>query len=232
MLNLIEPFDLKSMGHNSADYLHVLIEAKKIAYEDRARFYADMDFADVPVASLISKEYAAKRRELFDPKRAARKLEPGEPKLTAGDTIYLTVADRDRNMVSLIQSNYRGFGSGLVPDGLGFCLQDRGELFTLEEGHPNVYATHKRPFHTIIPAFVMQPHRLRHEPAGSGRRGTLSSPWIVGSHGRADDARRLGGARIGHLCESATRPRSARSSSEIRVRRVRRLSGGSLRCGA
>ncbi len=154
MLNLIEPFDLKSMGHNSADCLHVLIEAKKIAYEDRARFYADMDFADVPVASLVSKEYAVKRRELFDPKRAARRLEPGDPKLTTGDTIYLTVADRDRNMVSLIQSNYRGFGSGLVPDGLGFCFQDRGELFTLQEGHPNVYAPHKRPFHTIIPAFV------------------------------------------------------------------------------
>jgi gamma-glutamyltranspeptidase/glutathione hydrolase len=113
-----------------------------------------VDFVDVPVASLISKEYAAKRRKLFDPNRAARKLEPGDPKLTAGDTIYLTVADRNRNMVSLIQSNYRGFGSGLVPDGLGFSFQDRGELFTLEEGHPNVYAPHKRPFHTIIPAFV------------------------------------------------------------------------------
>ena len=154
MLNFIEPLDLAGMGHNSADYLHLLIEAKKIAYEDRARFYADMDFADVPVAALISKDYAATRRGSFNPGRALRGLEPGDPKLGQGDTIYLTVADKDRNMVSLIQSNYRGFGSGLVPDGLGFSFQDRGELFSLEEGHPNVYEPHKRPFHTIIPAFV------------------------------------------------------------------------------
>ena len=154
ILNLIESYDLSGMGHNSADYLHTLIEAKKIAYEDRARFYADMAFAEVPVASLISKPYAAVRRKLINPARAARQLDPGDPKLTHGDTIYLTVADKDRNMVSLIQSNYRGFGSGLVPDGLGFVFQDRGELFSLEEGHPNVYEPHKRPFHTIIPAFV------------------------------------------------------------------------------
>jgi len=154
MLNVIESFDLKSMGHNSTEYLHLLIEAKKLAYEDRARFYADMDFADVPVAELISKEYAATRRALLNPNRALREIEPGDPRLEHGDTIYLTVADKDRNMVSLIQSNYRGFGSGLVPDGLGFSFQDRGELFTLEEGHPNVYEPHKRPFHTIMPAFV------------------------------------------------------------------------------
>ncbi|MFQ5494685.1 MAG: gamma-glutamyltransferase [Phycisphaerae bacterium] len=154
MLNLIEPFDLKAMGHNSAEYLHLLVEAKKIAYEDRARFYADMDFADVPVKALISKAYATKRRELFSPTWAARRLDAGDPKLAAGDTIYLTVADKDRNMVSLIQSNYRGFGSGLVPDGLGFVFQDRGQLFSLEKSHPNVYEPHKRPFHTIIPAFV------------------------------------------------------------------------------
>ena len=154
ILNLIEPFDLKSMGHNSAAYLHTLIEAKKIAYEDRARFYADMTFADVPVQTLISKKYADERRGLINPKRASRRLDPGDPKLAHGDTVYLTVADQDRNMVSLIQSNYRGFGSGLVPDGLGFVFQDRGELFSLDEGHPNVYEPHKRPFHTIIPAFV------------------------------------------------------------------------------
>ncbi|MFQ5413629.1 MAG: gamma-glutamyltransferase [Phycisphaerae bacterium] len=154
MLNILEGFDLTAMGHNSADYLHHLIEAKKIVYEDRARFYADMAMADVPVADLISKAYAAKRRTLLDPRRAARHLDPGDPKLTHGDTVYLTVADKDRNMISLIQSNYRGFGSGLVPDGLGFVFQDRGQLFSLEEGHPNVYEPHKRPFHTIIPAFV------------------------------------------------------------------------------
>jgi gamma-glutamyltranspeptidase/glutathione hydrolase len=154
MLNILEAYDLTSMGHNSADYLHRLIEAKKIVYEDRARYYADPDFAKIPVQELISKDYAEKRRWLIDPRRALREIEPGDPKLAQGDTIYLTVADKDRNIVSLIQSNYRGFGSGLVPDGLGFVLQDRGELFSLEDGHPNVYEPHKRPFHTIIPAFI------------------------------------------------------------------------------
>ena len=154
ILNLLEPYDLAALGHNSAKYLHLLVEAKKIAYEDRARFYADTDFADVPVEALISKAYAAERGKLLHPDHVLRQLDPGDPKLIHGDTIYLTVADKDRNMVSLIQSNYRGFGSGLVPDGLGFVFQDRGELFSLEEGHPNVYEPHKRPFHTIIPAFV------------------------------------------------------------------------------
>ena len=154
MLNLLEPIDLRALGHNSADYLHHLVEAKKIAYEDRARFYADMDFSNVPVAGLVSKDYARQRWELFDSKHASRKLPAGDPSLQRGDTIYLTVADKDRNFVSLIQSNYMSFGSGLVPDGLGFCLQNRGALFTLEDGHPNVYEPGKRPFHTIIPAFV------------------------------------------------------------------------------
>ncbi len=154
MLNIIEAFDLRSMGHNSTEHLHRVIEAKKLAYEDRARFYADPDFYKVPLDGLLSKGYAGERRALIDPKRASRELEPGDPKLRHGDTVYLTVADKDHNMVSLIQSNYRGFGSGLVPDGLGFVFQDRGELFTLQEGHPNVYAPHKRPFHTIIPGFV------------------------------------------------------------------------------
>ena len=161
ILNVLELYDLASMGHNSAAYLHTMIEAKKLAFEDRARFYADPDFVTVPIEKLVSKKYAATRKLLIDPQRAARKYPPGdidfaatEAKLRDGDTIYLTVADKDRNMVSLIQSNYRGMGSGLCPDGLGFCFQDRGELFTLEEGHPNVYEPHKRPFHTIIPAFV------------------------------------------------------------------------------
>jgi len=154
MLNILEAYDLKSMGHNSAPYLHHLIEAKKIAYEDRARYYADPDFSSVPVAALLSKDYASERRKLLNPTHASRRIDPGDPKLAHGDTIYLTVADKDRNMVSLIQSNYRGFGSGLVPDGLGFVFQDRGELFSLETGHPNAYEPHKRPFHTIIPGFV------------------------------------------------------------------------------
>ncbi len=154
ILNLLEPHDLASMGHNTTDYLHTLIESKKIAYEDRARHYADMDFADVPVSGLISKAYAAERAKLFNPRRASRRLKAGDPRLIHGDTVYLTVADKDRNMVSLIQSNFGGFGSGMVPDGLGFGFQNRGQLFALEEGHPNVYEPHKRPFHTIIPAFV------------------------------------------------------------------------------
>ncbi|MFH1748435.1 MAG: gamma-glutamyltransferase, partial [Planctomycetota bacterium] len=146
--------------------LHLLVEAKKIAYEDRARYYADPDFARVPIETLISKSYAAERAVLLDLERAARRYPAGEldwqrieAKLRDSDTIYLTVADQDHNMVSLIQSNFRGFGSGLCPDGLGFCFQDRGELFTLEENHPNTYEPGKRPFHTIIPAFVTKDDR-------------------------------------------------------------------------
>ena len=142
------------MGFGSVDYLHLFVEAKKLAFEDRARFYADPDFAEVPVARLISKEYAATRRKLIDPERSAKRYDSGNPALDEGDTIYLTVADEAGNMLSLIQSNYRGMGSGMVPPKLGFMIQNRGELFTLEEGHPNVYAPKKRPFHTIIPAFV------------------------------------------------------------------------------
>jgi len=155
MLNILEPYDLTSMGHNSADPLHRLIEAKKIVYEDRARFYADPDFTKVPVAELISKAYADERRKLLNPRRASRTFDAGDPKLAAGDTVYLTVADNDRNIVSLIQSNCRGFGSGLTPDGLGFVLQDRGELFSLDENHPNAYA----PPQATIPHYHS---RIRH----------------------------------------------------------------------
>lgn len=152
MLNLLELYDVASMGFGSADYLHLLTEVKKLVYEDRARYYADPDFAAIPVVTLISKEYAQQRAALFNLQRAARSVPAGE--LTANETIYLTVADSMGNMVSLIQSNYRGMGSGMVPPGLGFMLQDRGELFSLEEGHANVYAPGKRPFQTIIPAFI------------------------------------------------------------------------------
>lgn len=154
MLNLLEAYDLKTMGFGSADYIHTFVEAKKLAFADRARFYADPAFGQQPIAGLISKAYADERRRLIDPNRAAKSVDAGHPPLEEGDTIYLTVADADRNMVSLIQSNYRGMGSGMTPDGLGFILQDRGELFSLEEGHANVYAPNKRPFHTIIPGFV------------------------------------------------------------------------------
>jgi gamma-glutamyltranspeptidase/glutathione hydrolase len=152
MLNILEGYDIAKMGFGSAEYIHHLVEAKKLAFEDRAKFYADPDFSDPPIAELISKEYAAERRALLDSDRAARAYPAGE--LEQGNTIYLTTADSEGNMVSLIQSNYRGMGSGITPEGLGFVLQDRGELFSLEEGHANVYEPHKRPFHTIIPAFI------------------------------------------------------------------------------
>jgi gamma-glutamyltranspeptidase/glutathione hydrolase len=154
ILNILEGFDLKSMGYGSADYIHHFVEAKKLAFEDRARFYADPDFNTIPVRGLISKSYAEERRQLIDSGRAARRIEAGNPGLEDGDTIYLTVVDSLGNMVSLIQSNYRGMGCGLSPDSLGFVFQDRGELFTLKPGHFNTYAPHKRPFHTIIPAFI------------------------------------------------------------------------------
>jgi len=159
MLNLLEAYDLRSMGHNSGKYLHHLIEAKKLAFADRARYYADPAFSDIPLRNLISKEYASRRRQLINPERASRILFAGDPSLSRGDTVYLTVADRDHNMVSLIQSNYLGFGSGLVPDGTGFGLQDRGALFSLDPHHANSYAPGKRPFHTIIPAFVSKDGR-------------------------------------------------------------------------
>ncbi|HMJ64075.1 MAG TPA: gamma-glutamyltransferase, partial [Candidatus Binatia bacterium] len=154
MLNILEGYDIKSLGFGSAEYSHLFIEAKKLAFEDRAKFYADPAFSKIPVKQLISKKYAESRRKLINLKKAAKAYEAGNPALNEGDTIYLTTADSEGNMVSLIQSNYRGFGSGMVPDGLGFVLQNRGEMFTLEEGQPNTYAPKKRPFHTIIPAFV------------------------------------------------------------------------------
>jgi len=154
MLNILEGFDLKAMGFNSPDALHVMIEAKKLAFEDRAKFYADPEFSKIPLRGLLSKEYAAQRRGLIRMDRAARTYDAGNPALQEGDTIYLTTADSDGNMVSLIQSNYRGMGSGVVVPGTGFGFQNRGEMFTLEAGHANDYAPGKRPFHTIIPAFV------------------------------------------------------------------------------
>jgi gamma-glutamyltranspeptidase/glutathione hydrolase len=154
ILNILEGFDIRSMGFGSAEYVHTLVEAKKLAFEDRAKYYADMDFADVPVSALVSKAYADRRRQLISPEKAALSVPAGDPKLEEGDTIYLTVADADGNMVSLIQSNYRGMGSGMTPGELGFVLQNRAELFSLQESHANVLQPGKRPFHTIIPAFV------------------------------------------------------------------------------
>lgn len=183
ILNILEEFDLKAMGRNSAETLHAMIEAKKLAWADRAKFYADPQFATIPIAQLISKQYAEERQKLIDPNHAAKTVTPGNPKaaqsskaqatsisgleakinsgqnagvIDDGDTIYMCTADDEGNMVSLIQSNYRGMGSGIVVPGLGFMFQDRGELFSMEQGHANVYAPGKRPFHTIIPGFVMK----------------------------------------------------------------------------
>jgi gamma-glutamyltranspeptidase/glutathione hydrolase len=154
MLNLLEGYDLKKMGPESADWWHLFLEAKKLAYADRARFYADPAFGKLPIAELISKPYARARRKLIDLAHARTDLEPGDPKLSHSDTVYLCVVDKDHNCVSLIQSNYSGFGSGMVPGDLGFALQNRGTLFALDEHHPNRLEPHKRPFHTIIPGMV------------------------------------------------------------------------------
>ena len=155
MLNVLEGFDFSAIEFGSAEHLHLLTEAKKLAFADRARFYADPAFAKAPVAGLISDEYAEIQRKRINPDRAQVVVAPGTPpSLDEGDTIYLTTADASGMMVSLIQSNYRGMGSGMTPPGLGFILQNRGEQFSLKAGHPNEYAPGKRPFHTIIPAFI------------------------------------------------------------------------------
>lgn len=155
MLNILEGFDLSSKGFASVETLHLMVEAKKLTYEDRAKHYADSDFYDQPLDMLLSKEYAAERRELIT-YRAARRVVSGVPGLHEGGTIYLTTADKHGNMVSLIQSNFRGMGTGFVAPGTGFSLQNRGELFSLDSDHPNVYEPNKRPFHTIIPGFAMK----------------------------------------------------------------------------
>jgi gamma-glutamyltranspeptidase/glutathione hydrolase len=158
ILNICEQFDLKAMGFQSAASIHHQAEAKRLAFEDRARYFADERFAKAPTAWLNSKAYAAERAKLINPNRVMDRVFPGDAP-TQGDTTYFSVADKDGMMVSWIQSNYRGMGSGLTPDGpdggtLGFMFQDRGEMFALTDGHPNVYAPGKRPFHTIIPGFA------------------------------------------------------------------------------
>jgi gamma-glutamyltranspeptidase/glutathione hydrolase len=155
MLNILEGYDLKSLGYNSPEALHLMVEAKKLAFEDRAKFYADPAFARIPLRGLLSKAYAAERRKLINPQRAGRSYDAGHPPMQEGDTICLSTADAEGNMVSLIQSNYRGMGSGITVPGLGFTFQDRGEMFVMHDpAHANAYAPGKRPFHTIIPAFI------------------------------------------------------------------------------
>ena len=152
ILNILENYNIKKMGLFSAEYIHLFTEAKKLAFADRAKYYADPDFSKIPVQELISKSYAKDRAKLINLSEAAQTDQPGV--LESGDTIYLTAADQYGNMISLIQSNYRGMGSGMMPPGLGFMLQDRGELFSLDKNHRNALEGGKRPFHTIIPAFV------------------------------------------------------------------------------
>ncbi len=154
MLNLLEPYDLRALGPGHPQYLHLLVEAKKLAFADRARFYADPAMADVPVAELISKAYARRRGRRIDPDKAATNVPAGDPRLEQGDTIYLTVVDKERNCCSMIQSVFHGFGSKVVPGDVGFVMQNRGTLFALDATHPNRLEPHKRPFHTIIPAMV------------------------------------------------------------------------------
>ena len=155
MLNILEGYDIASMGYGSTDYLHVLTEAKKLAYEDRAKFYADPDFNTIPLEELLSKDYAAQQRALIKMDKAADTYPAGDFEIESGNTTYLTVADKDGNMVSLIQSIYSEFASGMVPEGLGFVLQNRGQMFNVQDkAHANALEPGKRPFHTIIPAFV------------------------------------------------------------------------------
>jgi gamma-glutamyltranspeptidase/glutathione hydrolase len=171
MLRILDPYDLKSMGHNSAPYLHHLIEAKKLAYADLTKFVGDADHLTIPPSRMLSDEFIAERRSHIDPKAAHARVEPG-PERTASETIYLTVADKDGNMVSFINSLFDEFGSGVVVPGTGFALHDRGLGFTMDMGLPNTVAPGKRPFHTLIPAFVTKPG-----PA-SAADGTGDTPYM------------------------------------------------------
>ncbi len=158
ILNLLEQFEIGKLKPNSAQHLHLFIEAKKLAFEDRAEYYADPKFAEVPIEWLISKDYAKQRAALIDPKKASQRVTAGDPALDS-DTVYLTAADGEGNMISLIQSNYHGFGSTICPDGVGFAMQNRGQAFSLDPKHRNRLEPHKRPFHTIIPAFMTRQGR-------------------------------------------------------------------------
>lgn len=156
ILNIMEGYPVRDWGFGSTELLHHFIEAKKQVFEDRARDYVDPDFHKVPIRDLISRERAALQRSAISSEKAARSIDTGRAQTRDGDTVYLSVADSDGNMISLIQSNYRGIGSGVCPPGLGFGLQDRGELFSLDKEHANVYEPGKRPFHTIIPGFAFR----------------------------------------------------------------------------
>jgi len=158
-LNILESYDLKSMAHNSAEYLHLLLEAMKLAFADADRYVADPDFVSIPLSQLLGKKYAGSRRSLIQGNQALPEVAAGIPG-EEGDTVYLAATDRDGNSISLINSLYNGFGSGVVVEGTGICLQNRGALFSLEKDHPNCIAPHKRPYHTIIPAMALKDGRL------------------------------------------------------------------------
>ena len=229
MLNILEHFDLAAMGFQSAAAIHVQAEAKRLAFADRARFYADPHFAEIPIEWLASKAYGAERAELIRPDRILEHMTPGEPPC-AGDTTYLSVADSSGMMVSMIQSNYRGMGSGLVADGLGFMFQDRGQLFSLEDGHPNLYQPGKRPFHTIIPGFAARGGRPVDELRCHGRRHAAAGP-------NADPAqpRRFRPGRAGGRRQSPLAPRrlpAAHGRGRGRARRTRQAASGERRSGA
>ena len=213
MLRILEPYDLKAMGHNSAPYLHHLIEAKKLAYADLERFVGDADHLDMPAEQMLTDEFIAERRSHLDPTRAQERVDPG-PLRTQSETIYLTVADAEGNMVSFINSNYDYFGSGIVVPGTGFALHNRGAGFTLTPGLPNTVAPGKRPFHTLIPGFVTRTVDGREQAymsfglmgggdAGAGARAVPAQPFrlrhgCAGSHRRAAFPplrRAAGGAR-------------------------------------
>ena len=204
MLNILKQIDLREFERGSADIFHYMVEAKRLAFESMAGTFADPDFAEMPIDELLSEDYAKRQFARIRPDAVIKPDYLAVPLEGEGDTTYLTVVDGDGMMVSLIQSNYRGMGSGLVPTGLGFMLQDRGELFSLEDGHPNIYAPGKRPFHTIIPAFLMKgdhlyelwPHGGRyaasgscsglgqyrglwHESSGSGRCSAFLTRWRI-----------------------------------------------------
>jgi gamma-glutamyltranspeptidase/glutathione hydrolase len=163
------------MGFQSPESLHVQVEAKRLAYEDRARYFADPNFAKVPTDWLNSKEYAAQRAKLITPGKILTPVYPGQAP-SHGDTTYFSVADKDGMMVSMIQSNFRGMGSGLVADGLGFMFQDRGQLFSLKDGHPNIYAPGKRPFQTIIPGFATKDGRCGPSASWAGTCSRRARP--------------------------------------------------------
>ena len=179
MLRIMDTYDLVKMGHNSAPYLHTMIEAKKLAYADLARYVGDADHLTVPMSHLLSDGFIAERRSHIDATKAQAHLEPG-PGLTSSETIYLTVADKQGNMVSFINSLFDEFGSGIVVPGTGFALHDRGAGFTLEPGLPNTVAPGKRPFHTLIPAFVTKPAATQ-SPDGRGDQPYMSFGLMGGA---------------------------------------------------